>query len=122
MRLLKALLTGGLLFPAFAIAAGGAADITLGPAAENAVGVMSGVAELIGAVLYIAATIMFVSAILKLRIHMQNPQQVPIATPIAEFVLAIILGGLPYITELASRTFTEPPPSVLAPHMNAIKR
>jgi uncharacterized membrane protein len=96
-----------------------AADITIGPAAQNALGVVTGVTELVSAVLYIAATVMFVSAILKLRIHRQNPQQVPIATPITEFVLAIILGALPYITELATHTFVQKPPSVLAPHIQA---
>jgi len=94
-----------------------ATDIMIGPAAQNALGVVNGVSELVAAVLYIAATVMFVSAILKLRIHRQNPQQVPIATPITEFVLAIILGALPYVTEMAAHTYIKKPPSVLAPHI-----
>ncbi|MFI4956349.1 MAG: hypothetical protein ACHQAX_03970 [Gammaproteobacteria bacterium] len=111
------LLCLSLLFPAAVLAVGN--NITIGPAAQNALGVVTGVAELVSAVLYIAATVMFVSAILKLRIHRQNPQQVPIATPITEFVLAVVLGALPYLTEMATRTFTQQTPSVLAPHIQA---
>lgn len=117
MRSMQALFIAMVGVPMLAMA-DGAANITIGPAAQNAVAVVGGVTELVGAVLYIASAIMFVSAILKLRIHLQNPQQVPIATPITEFVLAIVLGVLPMVTEMANRTFNAPPPSVLAPHMN----
>ncbi len=94
-------------------------NLTLGPAAENAGEVLLGVVSLVEAVLYIAATVMFTSAIMKFRIHFQNPQQIPMSTPITELILAIVLGSLPIVTELATRTAVKAPPSVLRPHMNA---
>ncbi len=96
-------------------------NLTLGPAAENAGEVLLSVVALIEAVLYIAATVMFTSAIMKFRIHFQNPQQIPMSTPITELILAIVLGSLPIVTELATRTAVKAPPSVLRPHMNSDK-
>ena len=121
MRIVRALWAICLGFP-LSTFADGVVSITLGPAAQNAVEVVGGVTELVGSVLYIASAIMFVSAILKLRIHMQNPEQVPIATPITEFILAAILAVLPIVTEMANRTFNAPPPSVLAPHMQSAQQ
>lgn len=98
--------------------ASAASDITLGPAAANAGKVLLSVVALVEAVLYIAATVMFTSCIMKFRIHFQNPQQIPLSTPLTELTLAIVLGFLPLATELATKKSVVAPPSVLQPYMN----
>lgn len=89
-----------LLMAAFTLHA--ANQTTVGGAASNVNSVLFMVAGLIEAILYIAAVAMFVSAAMKYRIHRQNPQQIPISTPITELVLAIILGCLPYVSKMAN--------------------
>ncbi len=92
-------------------------NIQIGPAAHNANEVLANVMGLIEAVLYIAAAVMFTSCILKFRIHFQNPQQIPLAMPLTELVLALVLVALPVITQLATKDIVEKPPSVLQPYL-----
>lgn len=53
-------------------------------------------------ILYVAALAVFVSACMKYRLHRQNPQQVPLSTPLTELVLAIVLGALPTVSQMTN--------------------
>lgn len=107
------------LFPSLLWAAG--AQVGFGTAASNVSEVLKGISGIIEAVLYIAACVLFISAAMKYRIHRQNPQQVPIATPITEVVLAVVLACLPMVTRYANDHLFEEdapaPPARVQQHM-----
>lgn len=80
-----------LFFTEFAQAVG------IGTAAGNMHDVTKMVAGIVEVIMYVAGVGVFVSSVMKYRLHRQNPQQVHISTPITELVLAIVLVLVPII-------------------------
>lgn len=78
------------------------ADVSAGDVAGNASDILETVTSVIVVILYIAAMGVFVSACMKYRIHRQNPQQIPLSTPITELVLAIVLAALPTVSRMTN--------------------
>jgi predicted branched-subunit amino acid permease len=73
-----------------------------GMVATNASGILENIIAIIMAILYIAAMAVFISATMKYRIHRQNPQQIPLSTPLTELVLAIVLAAIPTVTKITN--------------------
>lgn len=78
------------------------ADISAGGVASNASDILETVTGIITVIFYVAAMGVFVSASMKYRIHRQNPQQIPLSTPVTELVLAIVLAALPTVSKMAN--------------------
>lgn len=77
---------------------------SLGDVAQQITGSFSGLARLLTASAYIAGIGFALSAILKFKQHKDNPQQVPIGTPIALLFIAAGLIFLPTIFSIANQT------------------
>jgi heme/copper-type cytochrome/quinol oxidase subunit 2 len=73
-----------------------------GSVAANTNEVLETITGIITVILYVAAMGVFVSACMKYRLHRQNPQQIPLSTPITELVLAIVLAGLPTVSKMTN--------------------
>lgn len=83
-------------------AAGG--DVSLGKAAGNVTTSMENLAKLITAGSYVGGFGFAVGAILKFKAHKDNPQQIPVGTPIALIFIAAALIFLPAIFGMAEQT------------------
>lgn len=81
-----------LFFSNFAEAVG------IGSAAGNMHDITKMIAGIVEVIMYVAGVAVFVSSMMKYRLHRQNPQQVHISTPITELVLAIVLILIPIVT------------------------
>ncbi len=92
---------GVLLFPDLAMAS---APQTLGALALNLTRSFSGIARLITAGSYLAGGAFAVGAIMKFKQHKDNPQQIPIGTPIALLFIAAALMFLPTVYKSAGVT------------------
>lgn len=92
---MKGLILGLLLSVALSGVAGDA-----GMVASNANTIIDSVTDIVMVILYIAAMVVMVSATMKYRIHRQNPQQIPLSTPITELILAIVLAAIPTVTRI----------------------
>lgn len=77
---------------------------SLGTIAGTVTGSFEGLAKLITAGAYIAGIGFALSAILKFKQHKDNPQQIPIGTPIALLFIAAGLIFLPTIFGVANQT------------------
>jgi heme/copper-type cytochrome/quinol oxidase subunit 2 len=107
--MMRALITLTLLILSFS----GFADGNAGDVASNTNTILDNVIGIITVILYIAALGVFVSATMKYRIHRQNPQQIPLSTPLTELVLAIVLAALPTVSKMSNQHLTQmqsPPP------------
>lgn len=105
-RLMITFFLAGLASNAFAVA-------SVGQAAGNVNHVLLGIATILQSIVYIAAIGLFTSAAMKYRIHRQNPQQIPLSTPITELVLAIVLAGLPWASKLANEHLFKEQPNLI---------
>lgn len=76
----------------------------LGSVAQNVTGSMKDVAELITAAAYVAGLGFAVAAILKFKAHKDNPQQIPVGTPIALLFIAAALIFLPSLLGVSGQT------------------
>ncbi len=77
---------------------------SLAGVAENITDSMSNVGKLISAGAYIAGMGFAVGAVMKFKAHKDNPQQIPIGTPIALIFIAAALIFLPNIFETTGET------------------
>lgn len=93
--------TFGLITAALAAGtpSGGISDM-----ATNITGNLTGVAKLISAGSYVAGLGFAVGAILKFKAHKDNPQQIPVGTPIALVFIAAALLFLPALMNSAGHT------------------
>ena len=73
-----------------------------GTVASNASDILDNIIAIIMAILYIAAMGVFISATMKYRIHRQNPQQIPLSTPLTELILAIVLAAIPTVSKITN--------------------
>lgn len=94
-----------------ALAAG--ANVSAGQVAGNTSDILETVTSIIVAVLYIAAMGVFISATMKYRIHRQNPQQIPLSTPITELILAIVLAALPTVSKMTNQHLFNVTPNLI---------
>ncbi len=76
----------------------------LGSVAQNITTNMKDVAELITAAAYVAGLGFAVAAILKFKAHKDNPQQIPVGTPIALLFIAAALIFLPSLLGVSGQT------------------
>jgi intracellular multiplication protein IcmD len=76
----------------------------LGSIAENITSNFSSLTELITACSYIAGLGFAIGAIMKFKMHKDNPTQVPIGTPISLIFIAAALLFLPSILSVTSYT------------------
>jgi len=79
-------------------------DTGLGEVASNITSTFKPIAELITAGAYIAGFGFAVAAILKFKAHKDNPQQVPVGTPIALLFIAVALIFLPSLFKVGGDT------------------
>ena len=91
-----------LLCSAGAFAAGG--DATIGTLADNITGTFTSIGKLIIATSYLAGLGFAVSALFKFKQHKDNPQQIPIGTPIALLIIGAVMIFLPLIFGPAGQT------------------
>jgi intracellular multiplication protein IcmD len=76
----------------------------LGEVATNITNTFGPIAQLITAGAYIAGFGFAVAAILKFKAHKDNPQQVPVGTPIALLFIAVALIFLPSLFKVGGDT------------------
>jgi hypothetical protein len=74
----------------------------LGLAASNINGIIAFVYNIVDVILYIGAAILGMSGLLKYRLHRQNPQQVPLSTPVTELAIAGVLVLLAFLVQLST--------------------
>lgn len=91
----------GLLCSVSALAAG---DQTIGSLADNITGTFTSVGKLIIATSYLAGLGFSVSALFKFKQHKDNPQQIPIGTPITLLIIGAVMIFLPLIFGPAGQT------------------
>lgn len=91
----------GMLFANVAYAAD---DQDIGSVADNLKSTFTSLAEMITAASYIAGLGFAIGAILKFKAHKDNPQQIPVGTPIALMFVAAALIFLPSMFEVAGNT------------------
>ncbi len=77
---------------------------SIGGVAENMLSSFGPLARLITAGAYIAGLGFGVSALLKFKAHKDNPQQIPIGTPIALVFISAVLVFLPSFYSMTGRT------------------
>jgi len=77
---------------------------TLGQVADNIKTTFDSLGRLITAVAYIAGMGFGMASILKFKAHKDNPQQIPIGTPIALLFVAAALLFLPTLFSVAGKT------------------
>ncbi len=79
---------------------------SLGLAANNLNSVVAFIYDILDVVLFIGAAILGMSGLLKYRLHRQNPQQVPLSTPVTEVSLALVLVLLAFLTQMSTSNKT----------------
>lgn len=110
----KTLLLIPLLFPVLAFAdnmvMGGGNTNDLGVAANSVNAVVAFVYDIVDVILYIGAAILIMSGLLKYRLHRQNPQQVPLSTPVTEVSLGCVLILIAVLVQMSAsnKTVTNP--------------
>jgi intracellular multiplication protein IcmD len=100
VRLVAGLGLSGLFF----YAANALAQNTIGTVATNLTSTFGNLAQLITAVSYVAGMGFGMASILKFKAHKDNPQQIPIGTPIALLFVAAALLFLPSLFGIAGET------------------
>lgn len=88
----------------FLIAIAFGAAQSIGAIAANVTGSLADLAKLITAGSYVAGFGFAVGAVLKFKAHKDNPQQIPVGTPIALIFIAAALIFLPAIFGAAGQT------------------
>jgi len=78
-------------------ASGTAPSGSVGGVADNVIQSLGSLAKLITATAYIAGMGFAIGAVLKFKAHKDNPQQIPVGTPIALIFIAAALIFLPAI-------------------------
>lgn len=101
-RIINLIILNGLFYCSHLFAA--ATGPSIGTIATTITGSFEGLAKLITAGAYIAGIGFALSAILKFKQHKDNPQQIPIGTPIALLFIAAGLIFLPTIFGVANQT------------------
>lgn len=103
------------VFPMIALAdnmtmGGPNAGNNLGLAANNLNSMIAFIYDILDVILYVGAAILGMSGLLKYRLHRQNPQQVPLSTPVTELSLAGVFILLAILTQLSesNKTVTNP--------------
>jgi len=81
-----------------------ATDKTIGDIAQEVTNSFQGIGKLIIAAAYVAGFSLVLGAIFKFKQHKDNPQQVPMGTPIALLAIGVILVFLPSLFEPAGQT------------------
>lgn len=104
MNMLKFFKALALVFGMTYVGAAFADSQNLGQVAQNITGNMKDVAELITAAAYVAGLGFAVAAILKFKAHKDNPQQIPVGTPIALLFIAAALIFLPSLLGVSGQT------------------
>lgn len=89
---------------AFAPAAGGCGGDTIGSVMCNTVESSSQLPSLLTGIAYMAGLVLAVTAILKLKDHVLNPNQTPISESLKRFLVGGGFFALPYVTEAAYNT------------------
>lgn len=90
--------------PTILAEAGGGGDATIGTLADNITGTFTQIGKLIIATSYLAGLGFAVSALFKFKQHKDNPQQVPIGTPIALLIIGAVMIFLPLLFGPAGQT------------------
>lgn len=105
-NLLLVMVPIALLYATMALGADGPADKTTGLAgiATNVTGSFEAIGKLMIAVSYLAGIAFTIAAIFKFKQHKDNPQQIPLGTPLALLVIGIILIFLPTFVAPAGET------------------
>lgn len=85
-----------LLFPVLVFAVN-----SLDTAASNVNAIVAFIYRIVDVILYLGAAIMGISGLLKYRLHRQNPQQVPLSTPVTELGIAAVLVLLGVLAQLS---------------------
>jgi len=80
------------------------ADKTVGDIATEVTGSFQGIGKLIIAAAYVAGFSLVLAAIFKFKQHKDNPQQVPMGTPIALLAIGVVLVFLPSLFAPAGQT------------------
>ncbi|HLF67025.1 MAG TPA: hypothetical protein VI522_05340 [Gammaproteobacteria bacterium] len=97
----------------------GSAPNTLGVAASNINEIIAFIYNIIDVILYIIATILGMSSVMKFRLHRRNPQQVPLSTPVTELTIALVFIAIAVAVQLSGsyKTVADPntPPAYIAP-------
>lgn len=83
---------------------GGGNQLDLGTVAGNITTSMQSLAKLISAMSYVLGMGFAVGAVFKFKAHKDNPQQIPVGTPIALIFIAAVLIFLPSIFDVAGYT------------------
>lgn len=94
----------GLCFIATAVFADAPSTGGISDVANTVTSNLDGVAKLITACSYVAGLGFAVGAILKFKAHKDNPQQIPVGTPIALVFIAAALLFLPSLMKSAGST------------------
>ncbi|MGA2654761.1 MAG: hypothetical protein ABSF18_02130 [Gammaproteobacteria bacterium] len=89
----------------------------LGIAATNLNSVIAFIYDILDVILFIGAAILGMSGLLKYRLHRQNPQQVPLSTPVTELSLAGVLIILAVLVQMSASNKTVTNPNL--PNINA---
>ena len=77
---------------------------SIGDVASNISSSLGSVSGLISAICYITGMGFGLSAIMKYKGHRDNPQQIPLSTPVTETVLALALIFLPIVARMSGST------------------
>jgi intracellular multiplication protein IcmD len=88
-----------MLLPCSAYAVGSIGDV-----AGNISLSLSSVSGLVSVICYITGMAFGMSAIMKYKTHRDNPQQMPLSTPVTETVLSLALIFLPLVAKMSGST------------------
>lgn len=81
---------------------------TISNIATNVIGTFTGVAKLITAGAYMAGLAFAVGSIMKFKQHKDNPTNIPIGTPIALLIIAVVLLFLPTVLGVTGASMLGP--------------
>jgi len=95
------LAASSLCFAADASNAPAPAPANLGQAASNLTNVVSSFSQLALAIAFICGLGFAISSIMKFKKHKDNPQQMPLSTPVTELFLAMALLFIPALSKIA---------------------
>lgn len=93
-----------LLFSLILITQAYAADQDIGDIAKGVTSSFQGIGQLILAAAYVAGFALVLAAIFKFKQHKDNPQQVPMGTPVALLAIGVVLVFLPSLFGPAAQT------------------
>ncbi|MDC3181191.1 type IV secretion protein IcmD [Gammaproteobacteria bacterium] len=85
-------------------AAGGGAATGIGKVAGTVTGQLEAVGNLIVGIAQVAGLVFMMAGLFKLKQHKDNPQQIPIGTPLTMLVIGACLAFLPSLIETGGET------------------